>query len=749
MDIKWKSSPKKIKLAVSVLLITTIVTMAFYPGIIRRGEADFASYMEQKEEDMGLSDDNVLDNIYKGCYVLYKESKERKSGEDLNDPELFIDAHPTDHVQGEQQDDIAPIIDFILTDWEEQFEICREYIDYAVLEDGGDTNTGMPLKEAVDHEIFLDSDLASYYREIFQVRFNENGVMEVTSCFVSNSQQQDVIIKELGKIDRSDPLGTECDTAGISGEGLVLKKPQDLTVVFAIPRKSIAADLRADLGSDFWSKIASYNEAGAGTLYLLAFLFLALFVLYMGSRRVWKEDVMIDRPGGWYLMEAALIGVVSATETTSDLLVQMIWNADYKHSFSDPFTAFLDEGIYQAVMPAVQTAIVLFFVYSVWYLSLTFIRPVFSLGIRGYIRQYSLIYQVFPWVKRKWYCFVNEIHHIDLGEKSTVTIIKIVSANFIVLMAISMLWFFGIFVLLAYSVILFFILKKNYDKIRKDYRILMQGVNRIAEGDLNTTITEDLGVFEPFRNELSKIRTGFKKAVDDEVKSQKMRTELITNVSHDLKTPLTAITTYIELLKKEDISEEERRSYIETLEKKSQRLKVLIEDLFEISRVSSNSIVLDMIALDVINLVKQVSIEHAERFEQQDLDLRWHVPAAKVMVLLDNQKTYRIFENLFINISKYAMHGSRVYIHVALTEYHVQITIKNISESELNISSEEITERFVRGDSSRNTEGSGLGLAIAKSLTEAQNGHFRVDIDGDLFKVMVSFPLLQEEAISS
>lgn len=276
-------------------------------------------------------------------------------------------------------------------------------------------------------------------------------------------------------------------------------------------------------------------------------------------------------------------------------------------------------------------------------------------------------------------------------------------------------------------------------------------MNRIAEGDLNTVISEDLGIFEPFRGALARIREGFKKAVDDEVKSQHMKTELITNISHDLKTPLTAITTYIELLKKGEADEKERNAYIEILEKKSLRLKVLIEDLFEISKVSSNNIVLNMVELDVVNLLKQVSIEFADKMQEQGMKLRLNVPEEKVLVLLDNQKTYRIFENLFVNICKYAMPGSRVYAEVKVLEDTTMIILKNISADELNFNAEDITERFVRGDSSRNTEGSGLGLAIVKSFTEAQGGKFRIEIDNDfdLFKAVVEFPRLRESGKDS
>ena len=272
---------------------------------------------------------------------------------------------------------------------------------------------------------------------------------------------------------------------------------------------------------------------------------------------------------------------------------------------------------------------------------------------------------------------------------------------------------------------------------------MLDAMQTIAEGNLDQEIQGDFGIFNPFRDELAQIQTGMKKAVEEEVKSQRMKTELITNVSHDLKTPLTAITTYIELLKKEDITEEERRSYIDTLERKSLRLKVLIEDLFEVSKANSNNIVLNKMELDVVNLIKQVSIEHVDKMKERGLELKWNVPEEKVLLMLDNQKTYRIFENLIVNITKYAMAQTRVYIEMNERPDDVQIFMKNVSAGELNFNTEEITDRFVRGDSSRNTEGSGLGLAIAKSFAQLQHGNLNITTEADLFKAEIILPKLE------
>lgn len=272
-----------------------------------------------------------------------------------------------------------------------------------------------------------------------------------------------------------------------------------------------------------------------------------------------------------------------------------------------------------------------------------------------------------------------------------------------------------------------------------EYETILHAVSALTESNFEEIVKADTGVFEPIKDELCKIQNGIRKAVENEVKSERMKAELITNVSHDLKTPLTAITTYVELLKKEDITEEERKSYIETLEKKSARMKVLIEDLFDLSKASSNDVTLDISGVDIVNLMRQVVVEHNEKYEELGLELIWNVPEEKIEVSLDNQKTYRVFENLFLNIEKYAMKNSRVYIDVREVEQDVQIIMRNMSAEPLHISGEQLTERFVRGDKSRNTEGSGLGLAIAKSFVEVQKGTFDVVVDGDLFKTVITW----------
>ena len=261
----------------------------------------------------------------------------------------------------------------------------------------------------------------------------------------------------------------------------------------------------------------------------------------------------------------------------------------------------------------------------------------------------------------------------------------------------------------------------------------------IANGNLQTQFDNDWGIFESYKEELSKIQDGIKVAVEEEVKSQKMKTELITNVSHDLKTPLTAITTYIELLEDENITPEQRTEYLDVLKRKSARLKFLIEDLFEVSKATSGNITLNLVDVDICNLIRQAYLEYEDRVEEAGLIFRFQMPEEKTILKLDSQKTYRIFENLYTNIIKYAMPHTRVYVRAEKTERGIAVELKNMSAAELNIPAEDLTERFVRGDSSRNTEGSGLGLAIARSFVEAQGGKMNVEIDGDLFKVRIEW----------
>ena len=320
----------------------------------------------------------------------------------------------------------------------------------------------------------------------------------------------------------------------------------------------------------------------------------------------------------------------------------------------------------------------------------------FFCGPVYYIKNRLLVILFVRWIWKKCKKLYHYVTDIDINEDLHKSIIKIILANAVIVTIICCMWFVGIFGVIAYSIILYILLKKYGQKLQGQYQSISN-------------------------------------------KSQQMKYELITNVSHDLKTPLTAIITYVDLLKNPDLTEEERKSYVETLDVKSQRLKVLIEDLFEVSKANSGNVQMNFMDVDVVKLMKEVRVEMSDKIEQSNLDFRWNLPEEKVVLSLDGQRTYRIFENLLNNSIKYAMPFTRVYVDIVNGDSEVVITFKNMSAQELNFDAEHLTERFVRGDSARNSEGSGLGLAIAKSFTELQNGQFDISIDGDLFKVTIRF----------
>ena len=218
-----------------------------------------------------------------------------------------------------------------------------------------------------------------------------------------------------------------------------------------------------------------------------------------------------------------------------------------------------------------------------------------------------------------------------------------------------------------------------------------------------------------------------------------MKTELITNVSHDIKTPLTSIINYVDLLKKAQ-TEQERQQYLEVLERQSAQLKKLIEDLMEMSKATTGNVAVELAPTDVTESVNQALGEYADRFASRQLNVVLHKPEEPVFALCDGKLLWRVLSNVMSNVVKYAMPGTRVYLDLSVTEFRVQITMKNISREELNITAGELMERFVRGDKSRNTEGNGLGLNIAQGLMEVQNGTLELLVDGDLFKVILTLP---------
>ena len=283
-------------------------------------------------------------------------------------------------------------------------------------------------------------------------------------------------------------------------------------------------------------------------------------------------------------------------------------------------------------------------------------------------------------------------------------------------------------------------------------RLLQKEGQAIADGQTDykgKPIPRWLPALKKHEENLQSIQSGIQKAVDEQTRAERMKTELITNVSHDIKTPLTSIVNYVDLLEKEDIQPEKAKEYVDVLNRQSARLKKLTEDLVEASKASSGSLPVHLAPTDVNVLLSQLAGDYLEKLEDAQLEPIFRPAPSQPVIQADGQLLSRVLGNLFSNICKYAMPGTRVYFESAADENTVSLTFKNISKYELNIPAEELMARFVRGDRSRHTEGSGLGLSIAQSLTELQGGTFRLEIDGDLFKAVVTFPREQTELVQA
>lgn len=295
---------------------------------------------------------------------------------------------------------------------------------------------------------------------------------------------------------------------------------------------------------------------------------------------------------------------------------------------------------------------------------------------------------------------------------------------------------------LLYSAILTAVLilsSISFGKIKK-------GTEKVVAGDLNNKINTEYmyGDIKELAENINNIDNGLQVAIKDKMKSEHFKTELITNVSHDIKTPLTSIINYVDLIKKEDCSDEKINKYIDVLERQSFRLKKLIEDLVEASKATTGNINIELTKCNLSVLINQAIGEFDERLEKSNLFLIQKIENQDICVLADGRRLWRVFDNLLNNICKYAMSGTRVYVELKTENEKAIITFKNISSEQITVSGEDLTERFVRGDRSRNTEGNGLGLSIAKNLTTLQNGEFKVETDGDLFKAIITFNIFKE-----
>lgn len=410
------------------------------------------------------------------------------------------------------------------------------------------------------------------------------------------------------------------------------------------------------------------------------------------------------------------------------------------------------EGIPLVIVTALTVSIVSGAVYVLDFVvvAMAFYIALFTSAILGFsmmvvikIRQRnlwktSLLHKVIVLIKKFFHGLGNLFKMIPIVWKAALILGAGILFNLFFMMNImytgmgAIMWLVGSVVVFAAGIYFAAALKK-----------LKDGGKHLAEGDLDYQINKDKMYWDlaEHADNLNSIRDGISKAVEGRMKSERLKNELITNVSHDIKTPLTSIINYVDFLKKEDIDSEKVREYIEVLDRQSQRLKKLTEDLVEASKAATGNIKLDMQVCQVGVMMQQVMGEYKEKTEEEDLKMITTLPEKQLEIMADGRSLWRVFDNILNNICKYSQAGTRVYQTLEEKDGKAVITYRNTSKYELNITEEELMERFVRGDSSRHTEGSGLGLSIARNLVEMQGGSFNIVIDGDLFKVIIEFEL--------
>lgn len=625
---------------------------------------------------------------------------------------------------------LQTLMDTVGRDWERYFQKYNSALFYAVL----DENNRYQRSNVSSPEQFFDSPLNEQAREFkFTVEFSGTGSLKVVD-FAGGDEDASRLLQAMNRFEFYDPL-TQRLSDDYRYSDVRFSGPKNIKIQFRCVPDTFNNAMR--LADDWETDGRSYIDGGGyytvvgSMMFILAVMALALPAvkkLEIGKSALCRlsfEPLSLIGMGWLCIMGEGSIPGTLMSATVTGTLKQELLRAEFLPWSAD-------------VMVVVINLVFWGIAYGLFYWGITCYRAVFSLGLWRYFKERTWLGRFLRFIKR-WACnALNVFNETDWESRSTKIIGKAVIGNFVILTLISCLWFWGIGALVIYSIVLFILLRKYWGEMQVKYRTLLNGINEIAEGNLDVEIKEDLGIFNPFKEQLCRIQEGLKKAVAQEVKSERTKSELITNVSHDLKTPLTAIITYVNLLKQENVTEEERRSYIQVLDQKSMRLKVLIEDLFEVSKASSGTVTLHPENVDIISLLKQVRFELSDKMEASGIEFRFNLPEERVVLYLDSQKTYRIFENLLVNIAKYGLPGTRAYILVAREpDGYVNISMRNISAKELNVSPEELTERFVRGDSSRNTEGSGLGLAIARSFVEIQGGTMKIEVEDDLFRVII------------
>ena len=523
---------------------------------------------------------------------------------------------------------------------------------------------------------------------------------------------------------------------------------------------AVAVDTTYTIQDQFYQNKVAYDNNipyFKGTTWLLVlsiilFLGATIWLTLEAGRTAEDEELHLNGFDHWKTEIAAVLIVL--IWIVGSYIGIHFWNGNIYTMINDSPTYLKDGGTYfeyyyargMDVSSAYMSASLYLPSLSIAELAEIYFYGVFTLGcfFMGYVSLIKRIKGRNLWKNSLLRVIVRFIYKIyDNRKKTTKTVLLL--CGFFLVQGIAVLFRNGVTMLLVLlaDVGVFYVVLNGLLLKEK----LKKGIEEIALGNMEYQIPlqglrgENLKLAEMING----IANGFHMAVEEAMKNERLKTDLITNVSHDIKTPLTSIINYVAILKQSDIADPKIQGYLDILEAKAQRLKTLTEDVVEASKVSSGNISLEYMDVDLVEMIQQTEGEMAEKFEARNLKMIVNLPAEPAVVHVDGRRMWRVLENIFGNAAKYAMPGTRVYADLKLEEDTVDLSLKNVSEHQLNISADELTERFIRGDLSRSSEGSGLGLSIAQSLTTMQGGTFNLYLDGDLFRVNIRFPRVKKQ----
>lgn len=720
-----------------LLLILAIIMVSLYPVIAKRADqierSGIVSVQEQRK-------DEFIENLLKASYVLPVELEGKLAGKQIFADKLYLPKY--------EGSGVYPINN-MLENWQRDFN--ENYLDQYGLQYYIVRNSDQKsISNSIDglERIVKNDTLNNKFNFYAVMTFDAEGRMDIPFWLgLDNNKKDQFVMKHLNQTLIKQALS---DLSPLQAENVLkaFQPPKDYTIVFVANDKNFYIKNTPIIHG----QEGSFADAGFDLALWSAIVCAFLLAILLPGRKQW----VLHHPRLAKIPFEAWVVIISIGSCSYLLLLP--WSNLMVHN------EILNV---QQVLHVIGVILLIFLILSMWHVAALCVTQVADLGIGTYLKQrtitFILILQLKALLLRGWAkfkSFLISLSEIDLRERSNKALIKLllmlygmlfigcfigsfillpsqyylfsrVIANFIV--------YFG-FIIPILLVVLFYILSKRLNQIKSNYNTLLSATEQMADKNLEIMIDQDLGMFNPLKEQLEKIKDGFKIAVAEEVKSQRLRSELITNVSHDLKTPVTAIITYVNLLLDQQGTEDDKQKYVNILNQKSQRLKRLIDDLLELSRTSDYNMVLNRVDVNIVEVIQQVEVEHAERIKDSTIQFRFNLPDHKVLLQLDSERTYRIFENLYTNIIKYAAPHSRAYIEVEDEDQQVQVIFKNMSASELEFTAEDAMERFIRGDKARHTEGSGLGLAIVRNLVEMQGGKIQIVLDGDLFKVVITWP---------